>query len=658
MIAFLRVSVTALLLCFAGVLAGQNLLQPALNIRPCLELRNNGRYYFPSNPDQGMPCLAQLALAMGFDPTASVTPTQLLDALVGNPFIGEEDSESLIVIPDIYSNLDAAIPLMSRNGSRPVAPGRSPGVFSVSPIADGLAKFLVKRTKQELNMAFFERFQKAIQSDSRLSTLFPATAQLLGLIGDKIFQFDRYLNDLREAFGKDMRVLPSNAKVFLHDHPNLFGRNPEFALYSDDLLDLAQGIVDRRSPDSLLRFLAFDAAIQQPFRRSELTDSTVINRLLSLAGGMQTLNLISESLRSADTLRVWMPHNLVGNALHDRVTRALYLGLLWHRGVGIQFGKGITLRAGLTKVKQQTSPIVDNIMTIVKSGERIAAAQNQHRNAEAQVGSQAVVPYSTFHEFADGLLNMVQAGLRVRSVFSVDTMGDSRVLGAMYHLDNLNYDVRQGAYISAFNDLMMVLDQVLDSNQLSGFRKPLVRYGRFVATLAEADNSDEVAAALDAIALPPGSARLKKEATFSISLNAYTGVGLGLEKLDRTKKESTTLALSAPIGAAFNVGIGKRQSLSLFVPVMDVGALVAFRFKDPEADELPELSWKNIFAPGLYVVWGPIKKLPFVLGLGAQRGPNLRSIHDPNFPDIKTDSGWRYGGFLSVDIPIFNLFSR
>ena len=94
------------------------------------------------------------------------------------------------------------------------------------------------------------------------------------------------------------------------------------------------------------------------------------------------------------------------------------------------------------------------------------------------------------------------------------------------------------------------------------------------------------------------------------------------------------------------------------MPVIDVGAIAAFRFNDPDAGDLPDLKWANLFSPGAYVVWGFAKKWPIAIGLGAQRGPNLRKINSDLMPEIKEDSGWRYGGFISVDIPVFNFFSQ
>ncbi|MFX8731580.1 hypothetical protein ABTM48_20530, partial [Acinetobacter baumannii] len=47
------------------------------------------------------------------------------------------------------------------------------GGLDVTNIADGLAKFLVKRTKQELTIAFFSKFDSLIAKYPDLQTVFP-----------------------------------------------------------------------------------------------------------------------------------------------------------------------------------------------------------------------------------------------------------------------------------------------------------------------------------------------------------------------------------------------------------------------------------------------------------------------------------------------------
>ncbi|UII29179.1 hypothetical protein LVD15_12340 [Fulvivirga maritima] len=49
------------------------------------------------------------------------------------------------------------------------------GAVDVTTMVDGLAKFLVERTKQELSIAFFDNFKDKLEKEKQLRLLFPAT---------------------------------------------------------------------------------------------------------------------------------------------------------------------------------------------------------------------------------------------------------------------------------------------------------------------------------------------------------------------------------------------------------------------------------------------------------------------------------------------------
>jgi hypothetical protein len=190
-------------------------------------------------------------------------------------------------------------------------------------------------------------------------------------------------------------------------------------------------------------------------------------------------------------------------------------------------------------------------------------------------------------------------------------------------------------------------------------RQKILKYGFFMASVAEAETSDQVAAAIDAVVLPPGSSVVKKQSRWSAALNAYTGLAGGQERLlDVGLNPSGFAAVAAPVGITVSKGLGNAGSLSLLVPVIDIGALVAFRFEDDQTDLLPKLAWSNIVAPGAYIAYGFFNNIPVSVGLGAQIGPNLRSINPALPTAAETAKGWRWGGFISVDIPLFNLYSR
>jgi len=102
----------------------------------------------------------------------------------------------------------------------------------------------------------------------------------------------------------------------------------------------------------------------------------------------------------------------------------------------------------------------------------------------------------------------------------------------------------------------------------------------------------------------------------------------------------------------------KGWSTSLFLSLIDVGAVAAFRFKDDETEQVPTIQLKDIFAPGAFISLG-IPKSPLSMNMGIQGGPNLRKINlSGTGNDFENRMYTRYSFSLAVDIPIFNFYSR
>lgn len=222
----------------------------------------------------------------------------------------------------------------------------------------------------------------------------------------------------------------------------------------------------------------------------------------------------------------------------------------------------------------------------------------------------------------------------------------------------------------------------------AGKTSQILRYGLFMAHIVESDSVEEVKAAIEAAALPVGSFTIKRHAEWNISINSYLGASYGWERVKNvgtTNKTSDVLGVHAPVGIALSHRLwstnkgGTWGSLSLFASLLDLGAVAQFRLENPATDiietdslqttsfdELPDLKLKNLFAPGGYVVWG-ISNSPLALGFGAQYGPALRDITVTTEDEtgmqiaeavISESSAWRYGFFLSVDLPLLNLYTR
>ena len=187
-------------------------------------------------------------------------------------------------------------------------------------------------------------------------------------------------------------------------------------------------------------------------------------------------------------------------------------------------------------------------------------------------------------------------------------------------------------------------------------RNAILLYGTFMADVINAETSDDVRMALEAAAAPPGSSRIKRELEFNLSVNSYLGIGAGAEKLldlpgDNIKP---TLGLSVPIGLAFSFKLPRSQrgSFSVFLPILDIGAVTAFRFDRDGTSDLPELEFKNFIAPGGFLNYN-FYKAPLTAGIGWQYGPQSRVIDDLG----TTSRSWRLMFNLTIDVPIFNLIN-
>jgi len=189
-------------------------------------------------------------------------------------------------------------------------------------------------------------------------------------------------------------------------------------------------------------------------------------------------------------------------------------------------------------------------------------------------------------------------------------------------------------------------------------KKDFLQYGLFLANVLKARNPAEVKAAIRMVAMPPGSSQAKKESSFDISINSYVGIYGGEETLLNpgiSEPSKPTYGLTVPVGISVSTGFRRYGSLSLFMPIIDLGAVAAFRIETNQAVNLPNFNLQNLASPGAYLVYG-FPNYPFALAGGVQYGPQLRKI-ERNGLNIESPA-YRYSVALTVDIPLFNLYNR
>lgn len=189
-----------------------------------------------------------------------------------------------------------------------------------------------------------------------------------------------------------------------------------------------------------------------------------------------------------------------------------------------------------------------------------------------------------------------------------------------------------------------------------------------IVEVATAQSGKEVAATLEAAVAPLGSYRSKYQRD-TITLGAMLGASFGGEYLPRQDVEETrsgTLGVFAPVGLHLARPVGTKSHLGLFFSVLDLGTLASFRFdnelkptsetKTAEAATEPNVSFEQVFSPGVFVVFGACKS-PFVFGGGISVAPALRDV---TFVDsvggattTSESAALRGQIFAAVDVPLF-----
>jgi hypothetical protein len=624
----------------------------------------------------------------------------LHDALDGNPF-----------------GLAAYIPQALLDPNAPVAqalagPTQAFNAFSAPALAGALTQVIIKRAKEELTATFFQQMKQELKDNPELAVLFPQTSNFIQNIDSYLYA--GFLNTLRQAFVQDLTNLNANVKPFLYSsrvkayidsHANL-----RFVYLAIPMSNFVAAISKKEGLANSIRYLYPDPAIKD-FNENVYT-------------AMAMFAVVSESVRDATSAKEWISFaDFQLKILNDPIAANLFFGLLYESVKdltinGNSFGTFVTPdnKAGLIAIFKDLLDIYQNVqggLSAIKAkvdgGKALTADDIEYITSTSLKVLQSVLKdISTFAKLdetavsqANAILVACQSMLDVAKnisqsnyssavmnflIMSEDLLSVKQNLGigttttasVKANLTTVSVAV-ENSTIPNKDKIKKQIDKANNKIQSTtatfdaeGLLQKLLKYGSFMAAMAEAKTQDDLTSALDAAILPTGSSSIKHYSSFSISVNSYIGAGYNVERYNsgdpsHVKVSLPTLGVSLPVGVGFNWGFRGNiiGSGSLFISVIDLGAIASFKLNSPDnvsGKSLPDFTWQNLLAPGAYLVLGRILNTPLAIGLGAQKGPQLRSIsYDAtNGSSINLDDKQvlRFGGFLSVDIPLFNIYSK
>ena len=559
--------------------------------------------------------------------------------------------------------------------------------LSLTSAIDGLARFLVERTKQELSIAFFDRFKNDIAQSPDLKILFPQTSRTLMVIGKEIYQFNSYLNTLRQVFAQDMANLYINVKTLsrTQKYQDILNLHPELKTFITNAFYFTDAFAAGKHPGDIVADYDINSI-----------DLGAASKVLThnLQSGIQMMQVLSASIRSLSPDHYWVPADSLSMFFSDRIKRELYFGIIYQqcRNISFEYKDGSSFRtvtALLDSLKRTTASYETDIRKYQAFIQSLADQISDLNGylSELKEKKKPNIDFTDYYKLYQTVSLFFKNGFGITRLPGLDGLLnwemqdkiDNKVDKLIVVLDKtsgLLVDIRTKQYASAVIDAVGLFDEFNLSPGTHVISDTLLKYGTFIANVASAQNAQDVQAAINSIALPVGSSRIKRLSLFNISLNAYTGIAFGKEIIEGVfnNKLINTSAVTAPIGIAFSWGDLRApftchrtkttvdpkfrgHSFSVFVSLIDIGAVTAFRFGDTSqtTSKLPDIKLQNILAPGVFLSWG-VKKSPISFTGGYQYGPLLRSVGTTN--TVANNYYQRFILSANVDIPLLNLHTK
>ncbi len=597
----------------------------------------------------------------------SSTYEMISNSFSGNPFFE---------LPDLTAQNKTEEKDKSKNNFFSKGLSSSIGGLPVTTFADGLAQFMIERANEEINVWFFRRFKEDLIESIELRTIFPITNSFIQIT--EPYQYAQNLHLLREAFKKDLAELVDNLEdlASLEKYQNMFDNTPALKVIP---IGLAGASIVSKIKKGIHPANVIDSLGTKEYLKGENEN---------LFSGLRILSILSQSVRNNDPDypdRAYIEANeFKTNIIDDNIAFKIYLGLIYQQMDNISFivqNDPISVQCILSKNKKEILASKDFGLELLKKFNKLEndflALKTKNDTTE--------VKYMEWYNFYGSVIDIVEFGIDASSTLPISapnkTYEYKKFIYSAKKGNELFKNVSEKNYSLAVLNFSVLYDtliykpvnkEILRNNTSEELKKvpssaKFIKYASFTAAVADAEKPEDVKAALNAAALPAGSASIKRQTPFNISVNSFLGFHLGDEKLEG-RGWGRIRGVSAPVGIAISKGINfpfKDGALSLFGSIIDVGAVASFRLTNNDGVEtLPEMKLENIIAPGAYIIYG-LPKTPISIGYGWQRGPQLRGITTTTEVEGESEvvnfdlaNGYRWNFFIAVDIPLFNLYTR
>ncbi len=226
------------------------------------------------------------------------------------------------------SRMDARIPGGIKKGLASLSG------LDVTSMANELASFMIERSKEELTVAFFNRFKKFVKENSEFKVLFPKTSSSLENL--LAYKYPEMLPALRTGFFEDLKSITYHFDDVLElpRYQELLKNFPviRVAIRSVRLIyEIENG--ESHPADVLTKFAAF----------TEWKEALANSDFQNFGNTIKLASIFSNSLRSVittsnipdhkeDISKAWVNFNDLQSLVQDTIAFKIYLGLIYQQG--------------------------------------------------------------------------------------------------------------------------------------------------------------------------------------------------------------------------------------------------------------------------------------------------------------------------------------
>ncbi|RPI16630.1 MAG: hypothetical protein EHM58_11400 [Ignavibacteriae bacterium] len=521
---------------------------------------------------------------------------------------------------------------------------------------DALAKLFIKRAKEYLSGIFVSGLKEYLQKEP-VASLFPNSSSYLIAIGtnDENANYTNVLKFLQESYQKDITDIMYNSSNLLKDSskiksivtPEIFCkyiniRKSDEAFYYFLITDVIKDLEKEKHPSEIIGKICLDPLI--------INNTGKFSKTIGLMSALSLSLLESNSSRNN-----WVEYDKFVNFFNSDTSRNIFYGLMYQKFCNDDKLKNLNYGDKkffeyLEGIKGNTNKLDNYLKEFL---DKANVLQELVTNIKNRKKEGLKIEFNDYVNYVNEVLSLINSSLKYTGPEGDNPIFENTdniykvVSGVPSLYENICAKNYSSAIVSSY-----ILFKTLGFNDLSMINNDFIKYGSFLASIANATTSDDVENAIEAFALPPGSFTMKRKVSMNIGLNGYLGGFFGGGISNGTK--SRMYGMTAPIGVELSTGFGC-FSLGLFLPVMDIAASVSYSLINDTSQTRNDFSWNDIVSPGAYCTIGISRDFPFSLGFGVQYGPILSKFADNESAKKRI---FRWSTFIALDIPLFNFYTK